>query len=68
MMIVDSKAVWAAMLKLGIGTMQVTERSGLPSKTISNFVTSDRKARVPTIVKLAQALKVEPLSLVKEVM
>lgn len=66
-MIVDSKAVWAAMLKLGVGTMEVTKLSGLPSKTISNFVTADRRARVPTIARLAKALKVEPMSLVKAV-
>lgn len=66
-MIVDSKAVWAAMLKLGVGTMEVTKLSGLPSKTISNFVQSDRRARVPTIARLAKALKVEPMSLVKAV-
>ncbi len=66
-MIVDSKAVWAAMLKLGVGTMEVTKLSGLPSKTVSNFVTADRRARVPTIARLAKALKVEPMSLVKAV-
>ncbi len=67
MLVVDSRAVWAAMLKLGVGTMEVTKLSGLPSKTVSNFVTADRRARVPTIARLAKALKVEPMSLVKAV-
>lgn len=67
MMIVSARAVWAAMLKLGVGTMEVTKLSGLPSKTVSNFVTADRRARVPTIARLAKALKVEPMSLVKAV-
>lgn len=66
MMIVNSSEVKAAMLRLGVGTMEVTRLSGLPSKTVSNFVTADRRARVPTIIKLAQGLKVEPIKLVKE--
>ena len=66
MLVVSAREVQAAMLKLGIGTMEVTILSGLPSKTVSNFVTSDRRARVPTIAKLAKALQVEPMSLVKE--
>lgn len=65
MMIVDSKEVWRAMLDLNVGTMQVAKDSGLPTKTISNFVTADRKARVPTINRLARALRVEPMKLVK---
>ena len=67
MMIVSARAVWEAMLKLGVGTMEVTKLSGLPSKTVSNFVTADRRARIPTITKLARALQVEPMSLVKAV-
>lgn len=66
-MIVSARAVWEAMLKLGVGTMEVTKLSGLPSKTVSNFVTADRRARVPTITKLARALRVEPMTLVKAV-
>lgn len=65
MMIVDTAAVRAAMLEQGIGTMELVARSGLPSKTASNFVTGDRKARVATITKLARGLNVAPMTLVK---
>lgn len=65
MMIVDTAAVRRAMLAQGIGTMELVARSGLPSKTASNFVTGDRKARVATITKLARGLNVSPMELVK---
>ena len=65
MMVVDTAAVRAAMLEQGIGTMELVARSGLPSKTASNFVTGDRKARVATITKLARGLNVAPMTLVK---
>ena len=66
MMIVDTTVVRAAMLEQGIGTMELVARSGLPAKTVSNFVTGDRKARVATITKLARALNVSPMSLIKQ--
>ena len=66
MMIVDTAAVRRAMLAQNIGTMELVARSGLPSKTASNFVTGDRKARVATITKLARGLNVSPLSLIKQ--
>lgn len=65
MMIVSAQAVQSAMLEREVGTMEVTKLSGLPSKTVSNFVQGDRRARVPTIAKLARALQVEPMELVK---
>lgn len=65
MMTVDTAAVRAAMLEQGIGTMELVSRTGLPSKTASNFVTGDRRARVATITKLARGLNVAPMTLVK---
>lgn len=65
MMTVSAQAVHAAMLNQAIGTMELTKLSGLPSKTVSNFVQRDRRAHVPTICKLASALKIDPLELVK---
>lgn len=66
MVTVDTNAVLAAMLAQGIGTMELVARTGLPSKTVSNFVTGDRKARVATITKLARGLNVSPMSLIKQ--
>ena len=60
MMTVSAQAVQAAMLNQAIGTMELTKLSGLPSKTVSNFVQRDRRAHVPTICKLANALKINP--------
>lgn len=66
MMTVSAQAVQAAMLKNEIGTMTLTKLSGLPSKTVSNFVQRDRRAHVPTICRLARALKVEPMELLRK--
>lgn len=66
MMIVSAQAVQAAMLKNEIGTMTLTKLSGLPSKTVSNFVQRDRRAHVPTICRLARALQVNPMELLRK--
>ena len=66
MLIVSSRKVQEAMLAREVGTMTLTKLSGLPSKTVSNFVTADRRARIQTIIKLARALDVSPLELVRE--
>ena len=65
MLVVSARKVQAAMLEREIGTMEVTKLSGLPSKTVSNFVTADKRARIPTITKLARALSVPPMTLVR---
>lgn len=67
MLVVSARKVQAAMLERAVGTMEVTKLSGLPSKTVSNFVTADKRARIPTITKLARALGVPPMELVKVV-
>lgn len=66
MMIVSAQAVQAAMLKNEIGTMTLTKLSGLPSKTVSNFVQRDPRAHVPTICRLARALQVNPMELLRK--
>ena len=65
MLVVSARKVQAAMLEREIGTMEVSKLSGLPSKTVSNFVTADKRARIPTITKLARALSVPPMTLVR---
>jgi DNA-binding Xre family transcriptional regulator len=66
MMTISAQAVQEAMLKQEVGTMEVTKLSGLPSKTVSNFVQRDRRARVTTITKLARALQVNPMELLRK--
>lgn len=65
MLTVSANKVQRAMLAKSIGTMELTRLSGLPSKTISTVVNKDVRARIPTITKLARALDVPPLELVR---
>lgn len=65
MLTVSANKVQRAMLAKAIGTMELTRLSGLPSKTISTVVNRDARARITTINKLARALDVPPLELVR---
>lgn len=64
-MMIDSGKVQRLMLERQLGTMELTKLSGLPSKTISTVVNRDARARIPTITKLARALSVSPMELVR---
>ena len=67
MMMIDSVAVQAAMLRLGVGVMELAKIAEIPPKTISALHRRDKPVFLKTLARLAQALKVEPLSLVKVV-
>lgn len=64
-MIIDSQAVQAAMLRLGVGVYELAELARIPPKTISMLHREDKAVFLPTLSRLAKALKVEPMSLVK---
>ena len=67
MMIISASAVQAAMLRLGIGVMELAELAKIPPKTISTLHRRDKPVYLPTLARLAKALQVEPLRLVKAV-
>ena len=59
---IDSRAVQAAMLRLGVG---VYELARIPPKTISTLHRKDKAVFLPTLSRLAKALQVEPMTLVR---
>ena len=67
MMMINSAAVQTAMLRLGVGVMELAELARIPPKTISTLHRRDKHVYLPTLARLAKALKVEPMELVKEV-
>lgn len=67
MMIINAAAVQAAMLKLGVGVMKLAELAKIPPKTISALHRRDKPVYMPTLARLAKALQVEPMTLVKAV-
>lgn len=67
MMKVDSAKVQALMLKRGVGVLELAKLAKIPAKTISALHRRDAKVYISTLSRLAKALQVEPLSLVKAV-
>ena len=67
MMMIDSVAVQAAMLRLGVGVMELSKIAEIPPKTISILHRHDKTVFLPTLARLAKALQVEPMELVKVV-
>ena len=66
-MILDSKAVQAAMLRREIGVMELSKQARIPPKTVSAAHKSDITVTLPTVARLARALEVEPPCLIKYV-
>ena len=66
-MIIDSGAVQAAMLRLGVGVTELAELARIPPKTISALHRKDKAVFLPTLSRLAKALQVEPYTLIKKV-
>lgn len=64
---IDSGAVQAAMLRLGVGVTELAELARIPPKTISTLHRRDKPVFLPTLARLAKALQVEPMTLVKAV-
>ena len=67
MLVTDSRAIQRAMLQCGISVTELADITKSARCTISILSREDRRAHMPTIHKLAKALQVEPLSLVKAV-
>ena len=67
MMIINASAVQAAMLKLGVGVLELAELAKIPPKTISALHRRDKPVYLPTLARLAKALQVDPMTLVKAV-
>ena len=64
---IDSGAVQAAMLRLGVGVTELAELARIPPKTVSTLHRKDKAVFLPTLARLAKALQVEPMTLVKAV-
>ena len=62
---VNSSAVQAAMLDIGVGVYELAERAKIPTNTVSVLHRKDTRVRIPTLSRLARALQVEPQSLIK---
>ena len=65
-MMIDSAAVQAAMLRLGVGVRELAESAQIPTKTISALHRRDKPVFLPTLARLAKALNVSPMELVKK--
>lgn len=66
MLIINASLVQAAMLRLGIGVMELAELAKIPPKTISTLHRRDKPVFLPTLSRLAKALQVAPMELVKK--
>ena len=64
-MMINSSAVQAAMLRLGVGVTKLAELANIPPKTISTLHRRDKPVYLPTLSRLAKALQVEPMTLVR---
>lgn len=67
MVTLNSSAVQAEMLNLGVGVRELAERAKIPANTVSVLHRKDTRVFIPTLAKLAKALQVEPQSLIKAV-
>ena len=67
MMIIDSAAVQAAMLKREIGVVELAELAKIPPKTVCAAHKRDTRVTLPTVARLARALNVEAQSIIKAV-
>ena len=61
-MMIDSRAVQAAMLRLSIGVTELSKIAEIPPKTISTLHRKDKAVFLPTLSRLAKALQVEPMT------
>lgn len=67
MLIVNSAAVQAAMLNMGLGVRGLALLAQIPPKTISALHRHNKKVHLPTLSRLAKALGVAPMELVAQV-
>lgn len=67
MLTIDSAKVQALMLNHGVGVTELAELARISPKTISLLHRKDKTVFLPTLSRLAKALQVEPMSLVKAV-
>lgn len=62
---VNSSAVQAAMLDIGVGVNELAKRARISAKTICGLHRKDKRVFIPTLAKLARALGVPAQSLIK---
>ena len=67
MLVIDSRAVQAAMLKARVGVVQLARLAKMRANTISELSRIDKPVRNATLLHLADVLQVEPMTLVKAV-
>lgn len=65
MLVIDSSAVQSCMLNKGFGVRELATLARIPPKTISALHRRDKAVFLPTLSRLAKALQVEPMELVK---
>lgn len=65
MLVLDSAAVQSAMLRKGFGVIELATLAKIPPKTVSTLHRRDKVVFLPTLSRLAKALQVEPMTLVK---
>ena len=63
---VNSSAVQAAMLNIGVGVNELAKRAKIATGTMSKLHKKDMRVFIPTISRLAKALGVPVQSLIKE--
>lgn len=64
---INSAAVQAQMLRLGVGVTELAELARIPPKTVSALHRRDKPVFLPTLSRLAKALRCEPQTLIKAV-
>ena len=67
MLVIDSRAVQAAMLKARVGVVQLARLAKMRANTISELSRIDKPVRNATLLRLADVLQIEPMTLVKAV-
>lgn len=55
------------MLRLGMSAADLARVSGVSECSIRNILTRGQRPRFSTVVKLANALQVDPIEIIKEV-
>lgn len=66
MLVIDSSAFLTAILRIGVGVRELATLARIPPKTISELHRRDKAVHLSTLSRLAKALQVDPMTLVKE--
>ena len=64
MELIISSKLKSAMLKVGVGTIELSRNAKVTPSTVSRFLRKDSPVRIPTLSRLAKALNTDADNLI----